>query len=103
MRTDDQWFKPGDKVMRVSVAPVKPRKAVVCEKPVELGTVYCVSDFYEGPEFNAVMLVGFGGFRRVRGNPYPVGFEARAFRKVEEIKICVAAANHAKAPQQTEA
>ena len=89
MRTNDQYFQPGDKVMRVE-PEAKPGTYPYDGLPPKMGVVYCVSDFWEGPEFNVVMLTGFGGFRYdERGRP--VGWRAIYFRKVEEIKICLQA------------
>lgn len=98
MRTNDQYFKPGDKVMRVGCGDYQGH-AFTCDVTTpQYGVVYCVEDFYEGPQFNAVMLVGFGGWRRKPGNPYPIGWEAKAFRMVEEIKLCVKAVERMKTP-----
>lgn len=62
------------------------------------GVVYCVEDFYVGPVRNIVMLVGFGGWRRQQGYPHPIGWPAKAFRKVDEIKLCVRAAQNLREP-----
>lgn len=93
MRKNDQYFQPGDKVMRVNPnashggyeEPDKPSSFPV------MGQVYCVEGFYEGPLWNTVMLVGFGGWRYHPINGTPVGWRAAWFRKVEEIKLCVEA------------
>lgn len=88
----EQWFQPGDKVMRVTgnrpdgfilKAPVD---------PPEYGKVYCVADFYEGPLFNAVILVGGCDWHYHFGRK--VGWPASAFRKVDEIRRCVDALSH---------
>lgn len=89
---DDQYFKPGDKVMRVGDRPANtiPYKGNDMPKSSpQYGRVYCVEDFLEGPQFNTVMLVGFGGWRYWHG--MKVGWPAIAFRKVEEIQLCVRA------------
>ncbi len=101
MRTDDQYFQPGDKVMRVS-SPVasgytRPDNYGMKDMP-EYGIVYCVEDFWEGPQFNVIMLVGVGGWRYHGG--MKVGWQARRFRKVEEIKLCVGALEHTKKPEK---
>ncbi len=89
MRKSDQYFEVGDKVMRVE--PRSMPGTYPHEGPFpKMGVVYCISDFWEGPEFNVVMLVGFGGFRYDALNR-PIGWRAVYFRKVEEIKICLQA------------
>lgn len=107
MRIGDQYFKPGDKVMRVGFNPAGGQAAppeVRGDRPIpEFGTVYCVADFFEGPSHNAVVFVGHGGWARILGNPYPIGWPASAFRKVEEIKLCISAVNRAKKPEQINA
>jgi len=60
---------------------------------VKIGVVYCIESFYEGPQFNAVMLVGMGGWR-YGDSGLPIGWRATYFRKVDEIKLCIAAVNH---------
>lgn len=91
MRTDDQWFQPGDKIMLVSHKTYgEVAKDYKGAKP-KMGVIYCVEDFFEGPQFNVVMLVGFGGWHW-EGN-YKCGWFAGNFRKVEEIKLCVQALN----------
>lgn len=98
MRNSDQWFQPGDKVMRVGS---ECRRDHAIPAPPsgwpEWGQVYCVEDFWEGPQFNVVMLVGFGGWVVING--MNVGWRAVNFRKVEEIKLCVAAVNRAPVQQ----
>lgn len=61
-----------------------------------MGIVYCVEDFYEGRQFNVVMLVGFGGWRYDPRDGTPVGWPAKGFRRVEEIRLCVEAVTHSK-------
>lgn len=96
---NDQWFLPGDKVMRVSSGSAL---GTAVEHPPshhpQYGVVYCVEDCWAGPLFNAVMLVGFGGWQYQNG--MKAGWQACAFRKVEEIKLCVMAISHAKAPME---
>jgi hypothetical protein len=95
-------FKAGDKVMRVGAAvpghALVP-KAKMGGRPIpEFGVVYCVEDSFEGPQWNAVVFVGGGGWLHAPElTPYPIGWPAAAFRKVEEIKLCVAAVNYSKA------
>ena len=97
---DEPYFKPGDKVMRVNPGH-RPGNYPGNDIPgfPQMGQVYCVEDFYEGPQFNAVMLVGFGGWRRHPIDGSPVGWRAADFRKVEEIKLCVAAVQRTQQPQ----
>jgi hypothetical protein len=94
MRTNDQYFQPGDKVMRVGDNTPGARLAHELAPPPDArpkyGVVYCVEDFWEGPQRNVVMLVGFGGWTYCDG--FKAGWPAASFRKVEEIKICLAAA-----------
>lgn len=56
-----------------------------------MGQVYCVEDFWEGPQFNVVMLVGFGGWQYSERNGMKIGWRAVYFRKVDEIALCVRA------------
>ncbi len=103
MKTNDQWFEPGDKVMRVAtsseaVGDIRGHwwyeKDDAPKSGPQFGRVYCVEDFWEGPRFNVVMLVGFGGWR-YHGS-FKVGWAASCFRKVEEIKLCVEAVKKSK-------
>lgn len=99
MRTDDQYFEPGDKVMRVGFE--LPSNAAAYNGPnqpdiPQYGKVYCVEDFWEGPVHNAIMLVGFGGWRFWRG--MKAGWRAAHFRRVSEIKLCVRAAEKMSLP-----
>lgn len=98
MRNDDQWFRVGDKVMRVgSHRPDGNLLTNYTGGIPQYGQIYCVEDFWEGPQFNVVMLVGFGGWRI---DPWgrKVGWCATAFRKIDEIKLCIEAANKIKKP-----
>lgn len=99
MNLDRMVFAPGDKVMRVggcrggaNVRRIKYNGAVP-----QYGVVYCVEDIYEGPLFNVIMLVGFHWHYKRNGQK--CGWYAGAFRKVEEIQLCVQAANRAKAKE----
>lgn len=98
MRPDDIYFKPGDKVMRVY--PGREHGIPATHGYPVMGSVYRVEDFYEGPDFNAVMLVGFGGFK-YDAFGQPIGWRAKHFRKVEEIRLCVAAVKHTQSPVET--
>lgn len=97
----DQYFSPGEKVMRVAYAdtlglPVT-RKAVA---QADFGRVLCVEFCWEGPVGNLVMFVGI---------PLPVphgcigGFHAACFRRVSEIQLCVRAAKRLSSPVETPA
>jgi hypothetical protein len=96
MNLDRMVFAPGDKVVRVGFNrhPNAKRFPGDFGKDVAFGVVYCVEDFWEGPLFNVIMLVGFGGWRYHHNQK--VGYPASAFRKVEEIQICVKAAQQMK-------
>lgn len=65
----------------------------------KMGVVYCIEDFWQGPQFNVVMLVGFGGFKADHLGR-PIGWRASYFRKVDEIKLCVAAVKYADKPSE---
>lgn len=96
MRNDDQWFEPGDKVVRVThknqaKIPFNPNLA-------PYGKVFCVeSCFYNaGLKRNNITLIGVA-------NTWPAkGFVAANFRKVEEIQLCVRAAETMKTPKKQE-
>lgn len=91
MSNDRMVFSPGDKVMRVGNG--RTDRAVPCYGPYpKYGVVYCVEDFWEGPEFNVIMLVGLGGWQYSQCG-MKLGWYAGAFRKVEEIRLCVALAH----------
>lgn len=98
MNLDRMVFAPGDKVVRVGFTPHPKTKTFPgdCGPDVAFGVVHCVEDFWEGPHFNVIMLVGFGGWRSWRNQK--IGYPVAAFRKVEEIQLCVNAAK-----QMTEA
>lgn len=92
---DDLWFSPGDKVMLVSSAPRS--EVLKCDVAIpQYGVVYCVEDFWEGPQFNVIMLVGFGGWRHHNG--MKVGWDACSFRKLEEIKLIMRAVQPERIP-----
>ncbi len=98
MRTNDVYFQAGDKVMRVGSEYAKARvyRGYQGSSP-QFGTVYCVEGFYEGPDFNVVMLVGFGVWH-YDSIGRPIGWRAVNFRKVDEIKLCIAAVKKTSAP-----
>lgn len=101
--TNDQYFQPGDKVMRVmedapllALFPIKVRHP----NPPEFGRVYCVERCFAGGVCNLVHLVGIWHDTTADGRPK--GFPAMMFRRVEEIKLCVRAANHVLKPVEKE-
>lgn len=98
MRADDFYFKAGDKVMRVCTI-VGRNQNISRVNLIKHGQIYCVEDFWEGPEFNVVMLVGCGGWGYDEIGRL-VGWRAACFRRVDEIKLCVAAAQRLAAPQE---
>lgn len=85
MKTDDQWFEPGDKVMRVAWA----EDLGICVQYVgsdpPFGEVLCVSEVGVAPnsKMNWVRFLG------VPLNAPGAYWLARCFRKVEEIKLCI--------------
>lgn len=104
MNNDRIVFSPGDKIMRVGGASGK-RQAIFSDYQgpyPKFGVVYCVEDFWKGPRFNVIMIVGFGGWRYSR-NGMKIGWYAGAFRKVEEIRLCVAALQHGQQPKELQA
>ena len=83
MNTNDQWFEPGDKVMRVKASDY-----AEWQKMTPFGKVFCVKDCW---------FCAFDGRPTMR----LVGLEQHAslterFRKVEEIRLCVDALKHSK-------
>lgn len=91
---NDQYFEPGDKVMRVTAGDkLFPRDIFFGGNgltSVPYGAVVCVSWF----EADAIAnRVAFSGIDRV--------FLAACFRKVEEIKLCVNAVKSVKQKELT--
>lgn len=93
---NDQWFEPGNKVMRVSC--VHPKTGVAAENGLDripYGRVFCVKSCFIGLQgLPLMMLVG------VSLPPHLEGIHTHNFRKVEEIKLCVAAAKQAEKKTQ---
>lgn len=92
-------FNPGDKVMRVGDnTPGVPLVNYQRDRP-QYGKVYCVSACFKSPsgKYDQVTLAGFPPALSDRG--IEVGWPANAFRKVEEIQLCVAVANRVEVPQ----
>lgn len=100
MNNDRMVFSPGDKVMRVSNSRSQHANYIPAPR-VAFGVVYCVEDFWAGPQFNVITIVGFGGWRYRNGKK--VGYYAGGFRKVEEIRLCVAALQHGEQPKELQA
>lgn len=97
---NDQWFDIGDKVMQVSEDRHGCEPAENSDDETEFGKVYCVAAFWAGKcGFNMVDFVGFNPIYDGWGR---CGFLAINFRKVEEIKLCVAAVNMAEKPKEKE-
>lgn len=92
---DDQWFEPGDKVMRVFLSTELGLPGV--GPPIlSSSTVYCVESCDQDADgWNAVTLVGIddGG----------LPFYAACFRRVTEIQLCVRAAKRLSSPVETTA
>lgn len=84
----DYWFEPGDKVMRVAYGPevAKFDKWLPHSSEAEKGRVLCVHACWRAD--NGWNYVTFVGVPITPGS----GFLACCFRKVEEIKLCVKAA-----------
>lgn len=90
---DDQWFEPGDKVMRVAHEP----HGSFCNsglKRTPFGKVFTVNYCMPLVDGNAVFLIGIPSPER--------GVRAANFRKVKEIQLCVSAAKHVKKPKRVE-
>lgn len=96
MRTDDQYFQPGDKVMRVRYGQTPDGFARTGnpQGPV-FGKVYYVQAVLRAVcGWNAMTLVG------VPTSPGKIGYLCYNFRRVEEIQLCVRAAERAKKPEE---
>jgi hypothetical protein len=92
MNTNDQWFEPGDKVMKVLS---RDELSVIFPKMHRLGIkisrrkVYCVSACWRGSKCNLVNFVGITNSTMPNGQPR--GFPALAFRRVSEIQLIIRA------------
>lgn len=99
----DQWFEPGDKVMRVmedeECAPAYLSVIEPCEASRK-GVVLCVEKCWREPDnippFNLCRFVGIA-------LPRGLAEMAACFRRVEEIKLCVRAAKLLSEPAKKEA
>lgn len=99
MNKNDQWFEPGDKVMRVRLTSGLPHAVTSKDSLlVEFGKVYCVERcwlFKYG--YNVVTFVGLPHVYNPSGSPK--GWVASNFRRVEEIQLCVNAAKKTQQPE----
>jgi len=89
----EQFFKPGDKVMRVGSH--SKNAVIVSDIPTRIpqwGETLCVEDCWRTSIGNLVMFVGFGGPYYFNG--LKTGWQASAFRLVDEIRLCVGAVSH---------
>jgi len=95
MRTDDQHFVPGDKVMQVET-PAALGLRCSPESMNLRGKLLCVSrcEFRPWVGWNVTSFVGIND----RGH----GFYACCFRRVSEIQLCVRAAKRLSEPVETE-
>jgi len=94
---NDQWFEPGEKVARVCMGwdlGLTSLQFGPIHEDVDFGMVLCVKECIAqktttGIQTNGVSFVGIN---------YPYYFRAACFRRVEEIKLCIAAVKKAKEP-----
>lgn len=98
MNTQDQWFEPGDKVCRVSEAgKLGLSWAVRHSHDTSYGRVLCVEDCWQGCDgLNRLIFVG------VPRNPENAVWYACCFRRIEEIQLCVRAAEKFKQNEEVE-
>ena len=92
---NDQWFEPGDKVMRVAYdVPPLEQVAIYPAIPsldlIPYGKVFCVESCYQTRVGPRMRFVG------VLEPPESIGIYTNNFRKVEEIRLCVEAAKRVK-------
>ncbi len=95
MDTNDQWFEPGDKVMRVALASLLglPVTDLGPQRETDFGRVLCVERCWRVAGQNWVTFVG------VPNGPNEAWY-ACCFRKVSEIKLCVSAVNRKREPNE---
>jgi hypothetical protein len=98
MNTQDVWFEPGDKVIRVAYAydlglPLIPQRRLTNQS--DFGNVLCVERCFRLGDWNRVSFVGI----KPTGILPDRGWYACCFRRVEEIQLCVRAAEKFKQPQ----
>ena len=94
----EQYFNPGDKVMRVGSISLRPiDRSILKRQPPQFGEILCVERCWKNGRHNYVMFAGFGApYYSSKG--YEIGLIAQNFRKVDEIKLCLAAVAHDRAP-----
>lgn len=99
MKTDDQWFQPGQKVLRaVAADPTQPEEAHFYSDMVPFGVVFCVDRCFECPGgYNVLWFTGLP----IPYEDHDSGWVAANFRAVEEVRLCVEAAQHVKKPERT--
>lgn len=96
MKNDDQWFEPGDKVVRVADQNADTDTR---DGGPPFNVVLCVARFCEDPEGNLVECVGYPVLEDDETEWWD---SASDFRKVEEIQLCVRAAEAMKNPKKQE-
>lgn len=89
MKNNDQWFEPGDKVMRVKASDYEE-----WQRMTPFGKVFCVKDCW-------ICLSDGRPTMRLVGLEEHTSLTER-FRKVEEIQLCVRAAEAMKNPKKQE-
>ncbi len=90
MRTNDQWFEPGDKVMFIGRTAGGTVVEVGGGAP-KAGVIYCVEDFAAYDYGNQFTVVGGGGWSWVSWWPDPFCYAAQEFRKAEEVRLILQA------------
>lgn len=85
---NDQWFEPGDKVMRVCDVEDSGFPEGLAKSP-PYGEVLCVVDFCEQDDGNLCL---FAGYPMTIYDGKEWWETAACYRKVEEIRLCVKAA-----------
>lgn len=92
---DDQWFNPGDKVMRVAYSPqlgaIPGLRILPLVPETDFGNVLCVEICWEDRGVNRVKFVGIE-------LDSDHGWRAACFRRVSEIRLCVEATKRSASP-----
>lgn len=94
MKAQEQWFEPGDKVMRVAyLEDIFPDKKSCGSHPQSgFGIVLCVASCWAGEDgWNRVLFIGIATHPGKR-------WLAACFRRVEEIQLCIRAAEALRVP-----
>lgn len=93
MNNQDQWFEPGDKVMRVAHASNSAmQRTNLHETDAPYGQVFNVEECSHHKGYSWVALTGIN-----------LWLLANNFRKVEEIRLCVEAVKKTKTKKSTPA